>query len=325
MAKNDILVLNEKYLKDAGIEISNAPDAATKARAQLRSANGTKGYIPENPASDTAIKIADYVRQELSAGENAMKHVCIGLASLDLSGEYANAHDKNGKPYTSMLSFAMDLLPNLAKSTVAGYMAVGKNIYVPAIRKRFGASSSILLELPPSTLDSVKANLSNDDLRGATIEAIKAASKNGGNVTQRLAKSIAKIVRDASGNKTLSNLTAANIVKAAKGDTPTLKLVYPEEQEKKTGGATANGGNKEAVDAHNNEEYNAVKAAILSCFKPKKSTAKSAKGDKMNVYDISMDADSAKNFTELLRRSMVSSDENAARYVCRAIAEIMDK
>lgn len=323
MAKNDILILNPDYLAKAGIELSNAKDAAAKARAALTIANNGKGYVPQNAGSDTIVQIVNYINQELSAGESAMKHVCIGLASLDLSKEYEKAHDANGKPYTSMLALAMDILPNLAKSTVAGYMAVGKNIYVPAIRKQFGASSSVLLELPPSTLDAVKANLSNDDLRGATIDAIKAATKSG-NVTQRLAKGIAKVVRDANANGTIDNLTAVNIVKAAKQDTNALKLVYPDEKEKRTGGATANGGNKASLEARNSDEYNTVKSLLLTYIKPTKSKGKSKNGGETTIYNVAMDAETLSSFCGVLRRSMAATDENAARYVCRAIAEIMD-
>lgn len=315
MADNkDILVLNPDYLKKAGIEISNAKDAAAKARAALTIANNGKGYIPQNAGSDMAVQIVDYVRQELNAGESAMKHVCVALASLDMAEEYKNAHDNNGKPYTSMLGFAMDILPNLAKSTVAGYMAVGKNIYVPAIRNRFGAASKTLLALPPSTLDAIKANLGKDEYRNNTIEAIKAASKQG-NVTQRLAKAIAKIVRDAVDNKTIGNLTAAQIVKAAKGDANTLKIVYPDKPtETRTGGATANGGNAAAQENHNNEAYNVVKA------KMREYVAMTEINGNKGVAFTQTQIDGLSGY---LKRALTSNDENDARRVVRALLEII--
>lgn len=312
--KNDILVLNPDYLKKAGIEISNAKDAAAKARASLTIANNGKGYIPQNAGSDMAVQIVDYVRQELNAGESAMKHVCVALASLDMAKEYENAYDANGKPYTSMLSFAMDILPNLAKSTVAGYMAVGKNIYVPAIRKRFGAASETLLSLPPSTLDAIKANLSRDDTRANTIEAIKAAARQG-TVTQRLAKGIAKTVRDAVENQTIGNLTATQVVKAAKGDAPSLKIVYPDKpQESRTGGATANGGNKEARNSHNTDAYNAVKARLMEYLKPVMDHE-----NRMIVLSPSQ----TESLSGFLKRAVLSDDINDARMALRAIFEIV--
>lgn len=313
--KNDLLVLSPDYLAKAGIELSKTPDAAAKARAALTVANNGKGYIPQNPASDMAVQIMEYARQEISAGENAMKHVCVALASLDMSGEYAKANDANGKPYTSMLGFAMDLLPNLAKSTVAGYLSVGRNIYVPAVRKRFGAASETLLALPPSTLDAIKANLSRDDTRAATIEAIKAAARQG-TVTQRLAKGIAKVVRDAVDNKTIGNMSAALIVKAAKGDTATLKIVYPEETQpdKRTGGATANGGNQASKDAHNSDAYNAIKARMVEYVKPINDNGK---------RHITLDANQVEGFAGFLKRALTSDDINDARMAVRAILEIV--
>lgn len=314
----DILVLNPDYLKKAGIEISNAKDAAAKARAALTIANNGKGYIPQNAGSDMAVQIVDYVRQELNAGESAMKHVCVALASLDMSKEYEHAHDANGNPYTSMLGFAMDIMPNLAKSTVAGYMAVGKNIYVPAIRKRFGKASDILYALPPSTLDAIKSNLGKDDYRNNTIEAIKTASRQG-NVTQRLAKSIAKIVRDAVDNKTIGNLTAAQVVKAAKGDAETLKIVYPSKTiETRTGGATANGGNAAAQaaaqESHNNEAYNVVKA------KMREYVAMTEVNGNKGVTFTQTQIDGLSGY---LKRALTSNDENDARRVVRALLEII--
>lgn len=311
--KSEMLVLTPEYLAKAGIELSNAKDAAAKARAALIAANNGKGFVPQNKGSDIAVQVVNYVREELSAGESAMKHVCVALASIDMAGEYANAQDASGKPYTSMLGFAMDLLPNLSKSTVAGYMAVGKKIYVPAIRNRFGAASKILLELAPSTLDAVKANLGNDDYSADTIEAIKTAAKQG-TVTQRLAKGIAKIVRDAHNNKTLSDMTAAQVVKAAKGDSAALKIAYPDSkpQEPRTGGATKNGGNKDAQKASNTDAYNAVKARMKEYLSPVK------QGE--NVA-LTLSKTQMEGLCGLLKRAMVSNDENDARAVLRAILE----
>lgn len=311
---NDMLVLNPDYLKRAGIEISNAKDAAAKARAALTVANNGKGYIPQNDGSDMAVQIVDYIRQELSAGDSAMRHVCVGLASLDMSREYANAHDANGKPYTSMLGFAMDLLPNLAKSTVAGYISVGRNIYVPAIRKRFGAASETLLALPPTTLDAVKANLGNESYRANTIEAIRTAARQG-NVTQRLAKGIAKVVRDAVDNDTIGDLTATQVVKAAKGDAPSLKLVYPDATtDRRTGGATTNGGNAVAKSAANSEAYNAVKARLNEYV-----TMTEINGNRGMTYSQSQ----LDGLTGMLKRSLASNDNNDARLVVRALLEII--
>ena len=309
------LTLDASYLERAGIVLDNSKDAPAKARANLTLANGGKGYIPQNADSDSVVQLMDYVRAEIANGENALKHVCIALASVDLSGEYHNATDANGKPYSAMLPFAMDTLPMLAKSTVAGYLSVGRNIYVPAIRNRFGKSSKALLELPPSTLDALKSLINNEDTLPYVIEAVKVANKSG-IVTQRLAKGIAKSIRDAMANGTLSGLKASDIVKAAKGDTNALKLVYPDvtTSTRIPGGATANGGNKAAQEAANTDAYNTVKAALIGYMTVSKAT---------DNVTITMTDAQASSLTGLLKRALTSSDENDARRVVRGLLEII--
>lgn len=314
--KKDLTIaLNPEFLKLAGIEISMDKNAAAQARANLLMANGNKGYIPQNANSDMAVKIADFIRVEIGAGESAMRHVSIALASLDMSEEYRNANDKNGHPYTSMLAFAMDVLPELAKSTVAGYVSVGRNIYLPALKNRFGASSKLLAELPPTTLDALKSNLSNEELSGDTVAALQIAAKKG-HVTQKLAKAIAKTIRDAKNNDTLSGLTATQIVKAAQGDANTLKMVYPDKPTRSTAGATRNGGNAEANDAHNNEAYNAVKATLMKYIAPVKTG---------NTVTITLDKSTNESLSGFLKRALIDKDENAARHAVRALMEILDK
>lgn len=319
--KSDLLVLSPDYLKKAGIELSNKPDAAAQARSNLTLAKGIAGYIPQNEASDTVIQIMDYARKELNAGESSIKQACIALASVDMAKGYELANDGNGKAYTSMLAFAMDVMPNLAKSTVAGYLAVGRNIYVPAINNRFGRSSSVLLELPPSTLDALKSNLStNVDklVSDATIEALKEASKKG-KVTQRLAKGISKVIRDAQASEKLETLKPADIVKAAKNDAAALKLVYGE-KESRTGGATANGGNAQAQEAKdaqeaNTDKYNAIKAKLIEYIAINK-----------GEHGYTMATSNAENTAALcgfLRKAMLSSD-NSSQYICRALAELLE-
>lgn len=310
------ITLNPEFLKLAGIEIGTDKNAAAQARANLLMANGNKGYIPQNANSDMAVKIADFIRAEIGAGESAMRHVSIALASLDMSEEYRNANDKNGHPYTSMLSFAMDVLPDLAKSTVAGYVSVGRNIYLPALKNRFGASSRLLAELPPTTLDALKSNLGNDELSGDTVAALQVAAKQG-HVTQKLAKAIAKITRDAKANNTLSSLTATQIVKAAKGDAEALKKVYPNKPTtSKPSGATANGGNNASSDAHNNEAYNAVKATLSKYIAPVKTG---------NTISITLDKNTNESLSGFLKRALLDKDENSARHAIRALMEILDK
>lgn len=323
--KSDLLVLSPDYLKKAGIELSNKPDAAAQARSNLTLAKGTAGFIPQNKSADTVIQIMDYARKELAAGESSIKQACIALASVDMAKGYELANDGDGKAYTSMLAFAMDVMPNLAKSTVAGYLAVGRNIYVPAINNRFGRSSSVLLELPPSTLDALKSNLSttvDKTVSEATIEALKEASKKG-KVTQRIAKGISKVIRDAQASGKLEALKPTDIVKAAKNDATALKLVYGE-KESRTGGATANGGNAEAQEAKdaqaskeaaNSDEYNAVKAAILQYVSPAH--------DESGKVLIEMSKEQKEGLSGMMKRALVSSDINDARRVIRALFEII--
>lgn len=317
--KNDILVINPEYLKKAGIELEMTKNAAANARASLIADNGGKGYVPQNAASDTVVQIMDYARRQAMTGDSAYRKVCIALASVDMSEGYRDAQDANGKPYTSMLSFAMDVLPSLAKSTVAGYLAVGRGIYVPAINKRFGASSGILLALPPSTLDALKANLSNDATRGDTIEVLKTAAKNGGKVTQKIAKGIAKVVRDRCAMDNKPAMTATDMLKAAKGDTPALEKLYGKtETTSKPGGATKNGGNSESAEHANSDEYNAVKATIISYLMTGKTE------DGANILVIG-DDEKRLGLAGFLRKVMISADGKSASMACRAIAEILEK
>ncbi len=316
--KTDMVVLNPDYLKKAGIVLETDKNAAANARAAMIADNHGKGYVPQNAASDTVIQVMDYARRQIKAGENANRQVCIALASVDMAEGYKDAQDANGKPYTSMLSFAMDVLPMLAKSTVAGIISVGRNIYIPAIQKRFGASSSVLLELPPSTLDALKANLSNVDTRADTIEVLKAATKNNGKVTQKLAKNIAKVVRDRSAMKNKPAMTAGELVKAAMQDAACLKKLYGDnatETASKPGGATKNGGNAESAVTGNSEEYNAVKAKIVEYI----SISKGKKGYTMTT---SSDENTAA-LCGYLRKAMLSNG-NASHYVCRALAELLE-
>lgn len=320
--RNELVVLNPDYLKKAGIVLETDKNAAANARAAMIADNHGKGYVPQNAGSDTVIQVMDYARRQIKAGENANRQVCIALASVDMAEGYKDAQDANGKPYTSMLSFAMDVLPMLAKSTVAGIISVGRNIYVPAIQKRFGASSDILLELPPSTLDALKANLSNADTRADTIEVLKAATKNGGKnggkVTQKLAKNIAKVVRDRAAMENKPAMTASEMVKAAMQDATCLKKLYGDnatETASKPSGATKNGGNAESAATGNTEEYNAVKAKIVEYI----SVSKGEQG-------CTMTTSSNENTAALcgyLRKVMLSNG-NASHYVCRALAELLE-
>lgn len=313
---NELLVLNPEYLKKAGIALDNSKDAAANARAAIIADNSGKGYVPQNPASDTVIQIMDYARRQIAAGENANRKVCVALASVDMARGYETAQDRNGKPYTSMLSFAMDVLPNLAKSTVAGLLAVGRNIYVPAIRNRFGASSAILLELPPSTLDALKANLTNADTRADTIEVLKAAKND--KVTQKLAKNIAKVVRDraAMGDEKPA-MKPSELLKAAKGDTPQLERIYGKpELNSKPSGATKNGGNAESKATGNTDEYNAVKAALKAYI--------SVSHDDGKYIMVTGNAENTASLRGFLRKAMTAIDDNSARLICRAIAEMLE-
>lgn len=315
----DMVVLNPDYLKKAGIVLETDKNAAANARAAMIADNHGKGYVPQNTGSDTVIQVMDYARRQIKAGENANRQVCIALASVDMAEGYKDAQDANGKPYTSMLSFAMDVLPMLAKSTVAGIISVGRNIYVPAIQKRFGASSSVLLELPPSTLDALKANLTNVDTRADTIEALKAATKNGGKVTQKLAKGIAKVVRDRAAMESKPAMTAGEMVKAAMQDANSLKKLYGDnatETDSKPSGTTKNGGNAESANYANTEEYNAIKAKLVEYI----SFGKGEQG-------CTMTTSSAENTSALcgyLRKAMLSNDVKIARGVCRALAELLE-
>lgn len=319
-AKTELpVVLNSDYLKKAGITLDMSKQAAANARAAMIADNHGKGYVPQNTSSDTVIQIMDYVRQQIQAGENANRQVCVALASVDLSKSYEEAMDAHGKPYTSMLAFSMDVLPMLAKSTVAGLLAVGRNIYIPAIQKRFGASSSVLLELPPSTLDALKANLTSDATRADTIEVLKAGTKNGGKVTQKLAKQIAKVVRDRAAMNEKPAMTAGEMLKAAQGDAPSLKKLYGDnktESTSKPGGTTKNGGNAESKATGNTDEYNTVKAALKAYI--------SVSHDNDKYIMITGNADNTASLRGFLRKAMTAIDDNSSRLICRALAEMLE-
>lgn len=315
-----LLDITPDFLKKAGIELETGKAAAANARAAIIADNGGKGFVPQNADSDFAIQIMDYARRKLAEGENANKQVCIALASVDMSKAYGKAIGPNGKAYTSMLAFSMDVLPSLAKSTVAGLLAVGRYVYVPALESRFGDSSGVLLELPPSTLEALKANLSNEKTCTDTIDVLKEAAKDG-KVTQKLAKGIAKVVRDRAAMDKKPDMDAGEMLKAAKQDTPAMEKLYGKsaaETTSKPSGATKNGGNAESAAHANAEEYNALKAKVLDYM----IVSRNKKG--ANVIVIGDDEKRA-SFAGFLRKVMVSADGKSANMVCRAIAEILEK
>lgn len=200
MTKNPApaLVINGDFWKKAGIEIATGDKAAGLARAQLNDAGAA--YVPVNDYSNDLVIIMDSIRQNLDSSNDAMRNACVMLAAIDASGEYAKAMNANGKPYTSTLALAKDLFPYLEKSTVAGFIGAGRNVYLPAIQGKFGKSASkILMGQSPSNAAILKGVLTDNNTREKAIKAVSDATKKGEKLTARAAREIVKQINDETG------------------------------------------------------------------------------------------------------------------------------
>ena len=309
-----INTLSHDYLSKLGIELPKAKDAKVAVKRLTDALPNGVGYVDKS-ANVTVLQLMDYARNQSLAGETATKRVCLALAAIDSTQAYKTAHDAKGNAYTSMLSMSMDMLPMLSKSTVASYIAVGRNVYIPAQLGEFGDYSDKIAALPPSTLDALKANLSSmeRDTKDTTLAILKLAVSQG-TVTQRLAKAIARTVKDAVSNQTVNAVSTMGLLKAAKGDTDALKQVYPDKPDAQTRGALQNGGNNAAKNEHNSPEFDAVKARLTGYIAPERDE---------NGNNLKIAVTDEKGLSGFLKRAMVSKEPNDARMAIRALIEII--
>lgn len=296
--KKDIIVVDANTLNRVGIELDTRKDAATIARNAFADANGANnGYIPSNPESDTLVLLMDNVRKNMLAQETGRRNVCITLALIDESKEYQKGVDANGKHYTSLLSLARDMFPQWAKTTITDYMAVGRKIYLPAARGRFGAGSKIMLNQAPSNIAALKSVIADDTTTALAIDSIRTASKaNGGKpISQAMAKAISRNIRDAKDANTLNTVTPSDIIKAAKGDAKALSKIKPDKPE--TARGNVNQTDKQAAidKAAETEKYNVAYTKTLSYM---------ARGND-DSQKIVVDKDS---YRGMLEKALVSGD-----------------
>ena len=214
-AKKSVLEMTPAVLAKMGIELDNTADAAKRARVQLKEAGAL--YVPENNESGYLLTVLNDVRGAVDTVETAGQRIAIELALIDVTEAYKTAHNADGKPYTSTLALARDLLPHLQKSTVSSYIGTGRKTYLPAKQGAYGKAGKVLLDLPQSTADALKSVVGDDDTRDIALKAIAKATKGGKTLTQAKAKAIAKDIRDGGDGTGTAGTTANKASRSAGG------------------------------------------------------------------------------------------------------------
>lgn len=230
-------IINSALLAKCGLDVDISASGAKAARAALEQSGIDKNNIPTNGGSDIAVCMADAIRASMAAAEGNKKATCLMLGMLADSGEYKKANAPDGKPFASMAAYARVLLPELATSTVLEYQTVGTRIYLPAAQGKFGKASALIMAQNPTNLTPLKAALSSDnqDMVDLTIDALKAASKECNRksemskpVSQATTKAIARVIKSYFEDKDATKaVKGVDVIRAAKGDTPTLQAYFP--------------------------------------------------------------------------------------------------
>lgn len=192
------LVINPDFWKKAGIEIATDANSADEARKNLEKAGAS--YVPVGNSADNLLIIMDKVREDIDASDNAERDACVMLAAIDASAEYTRALNANGKAYTSTLALAKDLFPYLQKSTIAGYIGAGRNVYLPAIQGKFGkVAGQVLMGQSPSNAAILKGVLTDENTRQQALKSVTDTVKKNGKLTARAARDIVKDINDKNG------------------------------------------------------------------------------------------------------------------------------
>lgn len=210
MAKKNEVSANAAFWRAAGIEMPSGRKAADIARQALKD-NGA-AYVPIGEKSDDLVIAANVVAESLATEANAKKNTAVVMAWIDKTECYKNALTANGKPYTSTLAFARDVLPGLEKSTVANLIGAGRNVYMPAIEGKYDAETNkALLTLNPSTairLKSTMGDKATDDERANTINAVMGVIREKGTVSKKDADEITKNIKNPSNETARGNVSA---------------------------------------------------------------------------------------------------------------------
>lgn len=198
--KNENLSPEAAFWRAAGIEMPVGRKAADIARKSLKEHGAN--YVPLGESSDAVVIAADVIGMSLITEANARKNAAITLAWIDRTEGYKKAIAANGKPYTSTLAFARDVLPNLEKSTVANLIGAGRDVYTPAIEGKYMPDvNKVLLELNPSAairLKSTMGDKATTEERENTVKAVFDTYREKGTITKKDADEIAKTVKNPS-------------------------------------------------------------------------------------------------------------------------------
>lgn len=250
-AKKPALELTPSFLARMGIELSDTPDTAARARDELKEAGAL--FVPTNAESGYLLTVLNDVRGAVELKEMAGMHIAVELAIVDATEAYKNAQNADGKPYTSTLALARDLLPGLEKSTVAAYIGTGRTTYLPAMQGAYGKGGKVLLGLPQSTADALKSVVGNEETREIALKAIAQATKGGKTLTQARAKAIAKDIRNGGDGTGATGKAAESAGRSAGGAV----------------NAAENGDTKaqaEVKELNDKEKLDAVKAIVRKAF-----------------------------------------------------------
>ena len=200
--ENKALAVDAKFWKDAGIVMPTGHEAAEIARQALRVAGAH--YVPGGDSADSLVIAANVVSESVRTEANARRTAAVTLAWIDKNEVYKTAIAANGKPYTSTLAMARDLLPGLEKSSVANLIGAGRDVYMPALEGKYtAAQNTALLELNPSVAVRIKSAMGNKATaseKAAVIKGIMDVRKAGRNPSKKDADEIVKAAKNPSGN-----------------------------------------------------------------------------------------------------------------------------
>lgn len=199
--ENNTLSVNAKFWRDAGIVMPEGHKAAEIARQSLHDAGAH--YVPGGDSADTLVIAANIVSESVRTEANARRTAAITLAWIDRNEVYKTAIAANGKPYTSTLAMARDLLPGLEKSTVANLIGAGRDVYTPAIEGKFtAAQNKALLDLNPSVAVRIKSAMGDKataEERAGVLKGIMDVRKQGRAPSKKDADEIVKNIKNPSG------------------------------------------------------------------------------------------------------------------------------
>ena len=219
------------FWRAAGIEMPTGHKAADIARENLK-AHGAN-YVPLGETSDTVVIAADVISQSLITEENARKNAAVTLAWIDRTEAYKKAIAANGKPYTSTLAFARDVLPKLDKSSVANLIGAGRAVYTPALEGKYTPDvNKALLALNPSSairLKSAMGDKATEDERESAIKGIMDTLKEKGSVSKKDADEIAKAAKNPSADKAGGSVKGKKLTRKELRDRydATFRKVFP--------------------------------------------------------------------------------------------------